>query len=1006
MEFQIKNWLRLEYGDVPIYVRADEPDWFVPNRAGDKILQKLQQNIFFNNDLSAFRFLNRLLDSPSSNYQGRAEYLRLQHLNEIWFHLSNRCNLTCAHCLFASSPKAQTGLACRQILDIADDAYRLGGRVFAITGGEPFIHPEIHGIIDGLLRYEASHVVVLTNGMSLPAIPGLATWDFDRFHLQISVDGLGERHDQIRGKGAFEKLKKNLGWLQSKNIPYTLSMCVTRENVTDMPALIDFAAGFGAGNVHFMWYFVRGRGDRAIFVSNEHIFPYLIHAAKRAEALGIRIDNIDALKTQIFAPRGTIHDGTTSAWESLAVGPDGQLYPSAALTGLPELATDLSQGLEYAWRNSAILKKIRSITARDLGSPFRFLLGGGDIDHSYIFHKTFIGNDPYEPLYRELALWLIAGEASGQPEEGSVPQLRLRMGEILESCGAHGKVALVHSNCLLAIVQKNSLDVVKSFYSDAAGDKRTDILNPVCYEEDLISHIPKEYRFRGYGCGSPIMDAGIKEGECILDLGCGSGVECFIASRLTGRSGYVIGIDMLDPMLALANQGLEGVSENLGYMNIEFKSGLLEALPLEDNSIDVVLSNCVMNLSVNKRRAYKEILRVLRPGGRMVISDVVCESEPDPAIRNDEVLRSECIAGALTQGHLIELLEETGFEAIRMIKRFPYRIVQNHPFFSLTYSAHKTSVSEDVVVISRGPSKALLLDNGIILLPGIPQRIPRYKAEMLGDQVFILDKSGNATNIDAQNTCVCLISPEDRGSMKPQPLYETETALPRLRSGCMVCGKPLMYFPEQRKCRCIYCHRTFYANSSCENGHFVCDVCHAEDGLKIIRHICAQTIETDMILLFEQIRQHPAIPINGPEYHALVPGVILASYRNLGGNISSATIQSGIERGSSVTGGYCAFMGVCGAAVGVGIAFSLILGADPLNPGLRKTVQGVTQAVLAGIAELKAARCCQRDSWIALKKAAELSEVYLPTALCADHPLICRQKEINKECFGKACPLF
>ncbi len=120
---------------------------------------------------------------------------------------------------------------------------------------------------------------------------------------------------------------------------------------------------------------------------------------------------------------------------------------------------------------------------------------------------------------------------------------------------------------------------------------------------------------------------------------------------------------------------------------------------------------------------------------------------------------------------------------------------------------------------------------------------------------------------------------------------------------------------------------------------------------------------------------------------------------------SSSTVQTGTKRGSSVAGGYCAFMGVCGAAIGVGIAFSLILEANPLDPGLRKTVQSITQTVLAEIAELPAARCCQRNSWIALKKAAELSKNNLPLDLCADYGLICRQKGINKECFGKACPL-
>lgn len=354
MEFQIRNWQRMEYGNIPVYIRPDKPDWFVPNQAGDWVLQRLAQDIPIDNDLASYRFLKRLSDGPLGDYQGRADYLRLQRLNELWFHLTDRCNLACSHCLFASSPKTQTALTSGRVLEIADDAHRLGCRVFVLTGGEPFILHDIHRIIDGLLKCESSHVVVLTNGMNLADVPDLATWDFDRFHLQISADGVGERHDQIRGRGAFEKLKKNLEWLQLKNIPYTISMCVTKDNAEDMPALVDFAANAGAGGVHFMWYFVRGRGDGRRFAPSKQIFPYLIDAAKKAEGLGIRIDNIEALKTQIFAPSGTIHDGASAGWESLAVGPDGRLYPSAALIGIPELATDLSQGIEDSWCSCAV----------------------------------------------------------------------------------------------------------------------------------------------------------------------------------------------------------------------------------------------------------------------------------------------------------------------------------------------------------------------------------------------------------------------------------------------------------------------------------------------------------------------------------------------------------------------------------------------------------------------------------------------------------------------------
>jgi len=221
----------------------------------------------------------------------------------------------------------------------------------------------------------------------------------------------------------------------------------------------------------------------------------------------------------------------------------------------------------------------------------------------------------------------------------------------------------------------------------------------------------------------------------------------------------------------------------------------------------------------------------------------------------------------------------------------------------------------------------------------------------------------------------------------------------------MVCGASIEYFSMEKEQSCSYCRRTFAANASCEKGHFVCDACHEEDGLEIIRRICLHTQETDMLRLFEQIRSHPAIPVNGPEHHALVPGIILATYRNLGGKISAAALETGIKRGSSVAGGYCAFMGICGAAVGVGTAFSLILDANPLKAEERKKVQQAVQGVLEEIAALRAARCCQRDCWIALKKTARLSAEILPVTLKAEGDISCGQQHQNHECQGEECPL-
>ncbi|MDH3393737.1 MAG: DUF5714 domain-containing protein, partial [Desulfobulbaceae bacterium] len=189
-------------------------------------------------------------------------------------------------------------------------------------------------------------------------------------------------------------------------------------------------------------------------------------------------------------------------------------------------------------------------------------------------------------------------------------------------------------------------------------------------------------------------------------------------------------------------------------------------------------------------------------------------------------------------------------------------------------------------------------------------------------------------------------------------------------------------------------------------GHYVCDDCHQEDGLSAIRLICAETSETDMLALLTRIRKHPAIPMHGPEHHAMVPGVILATYRNLGGAIDREAILAGIDRGSKVPGGVCGFWGNCGAAAGVGIAFSVILEATPLTAGSRQQAQTVTAQVLSRIAEVKGGRCCQRETVIALREAAAISADTLPVKLLAEAQFPCLQFSGNKECIRKQCPLW
>jgi hypothetical protein len=221
----------------------------------------------------------------------------------------------------------------------------------------------------------------------------------------------------------------------------------------------------------------------------------------------------------------------------------------------------------------------------------------------------------------------------------------------------------------------------------------------------------------------------------------------------------------------------------------------------------------------------------------------------------------------------------------------------------------------------------------------------------------------------------------------------------------MVCGAELKYLSAEAPAACAYCRRTLPTQARCENGHFVCDECHTGDGIAAIKSICLNTAETDMVALFEEIRAHPSIPVHGPEHHAAVPGIILATYRNLGGEMTAEKIGTGIDRGARVAGGSCGFMGVCGGAVGVGIGFGLIMGATPVKGPERGRVQTVVREVLGEIAQLEAPRCCQRDCWIALRAAARISGDYLPIRLKADAVLGCRQRERNKQCIKDACPV-
>lgn len=164
----------------------------------------------------------------------------------------------------------------------------------------------------------------------------------------------------------------------------------------------------------------------------------------------------------------------------------------------------------------------------------------------------------------------------------------------------------------------------------------------------------------GLGCGTPTAHADLRPGETVLDLGSGAGIDVFLAAKEVGARGRVIGVDMTPEMIARARRN----AAESKIENVEFRLGDIEALPLEDGSVDVVLSNCVINLAPDKPQVFREVLRVLRPGGRLVISDMVTYGEVPAAIREDLELWAGCVAGAMDREDYLAVIRKTGFERV------------------------------------------------------------------------------------------------------------------------------------------------------------------------------------------------------------------------------------------------------------------------------------------------------------------------------------------------------
>jgi SAM-dependent methyltransferase len=263
------------------------------------------------------------------------------------------------------------------------------------------------------------------------------------------------------------------------------------------------------------------------------------------------------------------------------------------------------------------------------------------------------------------------------------------------------------------VTDASTIDNVRNYYGQTLSGSHDLQTNACCLAEDvpashkaILSEIEEEILMRFYGCGSPIPEA--VEGCTVLDLGCGTGRDVYLMSKLVGEKGYVIGVDMTSEQIEVARRHRESQCARFGFAkpNVDFRQGIIEdlvALDIADDSVDVVISNCVINLSSNKERVFSEIYRVLKPGGELYFSDVYADRRIPCCLRKDPVFHGECLGGALYREDFRRLLADVGFPDFRIVKAAPVTIdnpamaakAGNLTFDSLTVRTFKLDNLED-----------------------------------------------------------------------------------------------------------------------------------------------------------------------------------------------------------------------------------------------------------------------------------------------------------------------
>ena len=225
----------------------------------------------------------------------------------------------------------------------------------------------------------------------------------------------------------------------------------------------------------------------------------------------------------------------------------------------------------------------------------------------------------------------------------------------------------------------------------AGADTAEQISEKIGYSSEEMDAVPDGANL-GLGCGNPLAHAAIHEGDTVLDLGSGAGFDCFLAARKVGKTGRVIGVDMTPEMLIKAREN----AKKAGATNVEFRLGEIEALPVADNSVDLIISNCVINLSPDKARVFREAYRVLKPGGLLMVSDIVLAHELPEAVRTSVAAYASCIAGASLKDAYLDLIRKANFSDVAILEetRVPFDLAEADPLLKAGFDSFSPSKND------------------------------------------------------------------------------------------------------------------------------------------------------------------------------------------------------------------------------------------------------------------------------------------------------------------------